>query len=189
MFIPTTPQEMRPLRVATALAHHPARLEALGPSAPSAHRAQERGVHCLSIYWEGAIPELPRKTTWFWAQCNDVCRPRCGGGVLWKMRWELEQGCKQPGPLAIVPTLTLENKSNWKNQSLDPNFRQDPSSCCSPFLGFSFSADETRLGAGPGKGTSRKCNYTDRGWREMKKTEWEFDSKKLWSQTSTKPVY
>lgn len=31
--------------------------------------------------------------------------------------------------------------------------------------------------------------YTDRGWREMKKTEWKFDLKMIWGQTGTKPVY
>lgn len=150
--------------------------------------AQERGLYCLSTYWEGVTPELPRKTTWFWALCIDVYMSRCGVGVLWKMRWGLEQGCKQPGPLTIMPSLTLKSKSNRKNQSLDPNFRQDPSSFCSPSLGFSFSADKTRHGASPGKETSRKCNYTDRGWREMKKTEWHFDSKKVWGQTGIKLV-
>lgn len=45
------------------------------------------------------------------------------------------------------------------------------------------------------KGTSKNCpspppkkNVLYRDWREREKTEWEFDSKRIWGQTGTKLV-
>lgn len=157
---------MRPLRTATASPAGPAL--ACGPGALP--RLRGRSGERRSPQFQSSQGEPPAS-----GRCGMMCAGR-GGGPL---GIGAEQGRKQPGPPAISPSLSLESKSNRKNQSLDPHFRQDPSRLCSPPLGFGFSADEPRLGAGPGKGASRNCPlphkmyHTDGSWREVQKTEWE----------------